>query len=548
MAYVKPGVTVKQVQTTVSPSFAPPSLPACIIGQGYYVVESTDNDNVNARLYEETMISGISYDDSGITGYLSLPEDTTIDDSSVYIDMLAMGSWKHISEDYFSVDGSANTVTISGGLASSIDNIDGASIRVGYRASRDNLNSYFPVDSFDRIEEVIGKPTTYNPLAFGLRQAMSSGSAVAAYGVTEDSTDEHIYARDALELQEVYALAPMTQLDVFGDYKAHVETMSGEYNKKERIVFLSKPWTWFASDGTTSTDGPSDTDTSKLGTATGLAAIAFGVGSKRTFYVNPDTCYVRETRPVATVKQEYLSKVHDKLSVYGLYAKFTTQWTYKKGTISEKTYEAGDDITDIVWNRLMDNTYGYYAEPGKREITVDVPVPGYYMAAVLAGMVAGQRPEQGFTNLPIAGNINKLKYSGDYFTEAQLNTMAGGGNWIMWQANQAAPIVTRHQLSTDVSSIERQELSITKSIDFAAKFIREGVRPYIGKYNITPTFLNMLKSIVVGQGAYLRREGYVNDVRVDKIEQDPVSKDTILVTISISVQYPVNYIKITLQF
>jgi hypothetical protein len=541
MAYVKPGVTVKQVQKTVSPNLAPPSLNACIIGVPYYVVETTDDIDV----YDSSAFSSVEkYDNSsGSVAYLSLPSGATLDGNSVYVDILSTtGSWYHVDSSKYSANSQNATVSISGNLGSTLDN---GTIRVGYRAVLSGLNDFFTVASLQDIEDRIGKPTTYNPLAFGLSQAlMNAGTTVSAYGCLEDTTTEHSNARDTLSLHEVYALAPMTHQNVHSAYASHVETLSSETNKKERIVFLNPKWSWYQSDGTTITTGPLDSNTDKNGTVTGMAAVAFAVGKKRVFYINPDTVYVEETRPLATVKQSYLADSNSLVSTYGLYAQFTESWTYRPGTPSEKKYFAGDDITDAAWSQLMDNTYGY----PDQEITVMVPVPGYYLAAGIAGQVSGQRPEQGFTNLALAGDYSKLKYSGDYFTEAQLDTLAGGGNWIMWQANSAAPIVTRHQLSTDRSSVEKQELSITKSLDFVAKFIRDGVSPYIGKYNVTSAFLTLIKQLIVGQGIYLRREGYINDLKVDKVEQDSVSKDTILVTISVSVQYPVNYIKITLQF
>ena len=545
MAYVKPGVTVKQVQTTVSPNLAPPSLSACIIGLGCYVVETTDEVNV----YTDTGFSGVrKYDNSGETvAYLALPNGATLDANSVYVDILStIGTWNHVDSANYSANSVAATVSISGALGSTLNN---GTIRVGYRATISGLNDYFTVASLSEVEERVGKATTYNPLAFGLSQALTNAnSTVAAYGVLEDTTDEHSNARSTLELHEVYALAPMTIQNVESAYIAHVDSMSAETAKKERIVFLGPNATWYQSDGSSTTTGPTDAQTDKTGTVTGMAAIAFGVGNRRAFYVNPDTVYVEESRPIATLSQAYIGYGHSNAATYGLYAQFAQAWTYRPGTTSEAKYYAGDNITDAAWAHLMDNTYGITATAGLQEIVASIPVPGYYLAAGLAGQVAGQRPEQGFTNLPLAGDYSKLKYSGDYYSEAQLNILAGGGNYVMWQANSAAPIVTRHQLSTDRSSVERQELSITKSLDFVSKFVRDGVSPYIGRYNITPTFLGLLKSIIVGQGTYLRREGYINDMKVEKVEQDSISQDTILVTLSVSVQYPVNYIKITLQF
>jgi len=553
MAYVQPGVTVKQVQTTVSPNLAPPSLNACIIGLGHYVVETSDDVSVydSASLATETApLYGVKkYDNTAdsIT-YLSIPSGATLEAASVYVDVLTTtGSWNHVDSASYSANSGAGTVTVLSGLGTSLHN---GTIRVGYRAPiSSGLNDYFTVASLSDVENRIGKAVTYNPLAFGLSQALTNaGATVSAYGVTADTTDEHSNARSTLELHEVYALAPMTIQNVESAYVSHVTLQSVETAKKERIVFLNPNTTWYESDGSTTATGPLDGSMDKTGTATGLAAIAFGVGNKRAFYVNPDTVYVEESRPIATLSQTYVGYGHANAATYGLYAQFASAWTYRPGTTSEVKYYAGDDITDAAWANLMNNTYGITATAGVQEMVASIPVPGYYLAAGLAGQVSGQRPEQGFTNLALAGNFSKLKYSGDWYTQAQLNTLAGGGNYVMSQTNSASPIVTRHQLSTDRSSVESQELSITKSLDFAAKFIRNGVAPYIGKYNITPAFLALLKQVLVGQGTFLRREGYINDLKVETVEQDSVSKDTVLVTLQISVQYPVNYIKITLQF
>ncbi len=543
MAYVKPGVTVDQVQTNVSPNLAPPSLNACIIGAGYDVQETTDEVAVYTSSGFSTTQTYSNLADT--TAYLKVKDGGTIDSSSVYVDLLSPSTagWFHVPTADITVDTGLNTVVINSGLSADLGTA--AHIRVGYRALLSGLNQYFTVESQSDVVDKVGKAVTYNPLAFGLSQALiNAGSTVSAYGVLADTTGEHTTALDALALQEVYALAPMTHQTVESSYGAHVDSMSVAALKKERIAVVNAKWAWFESDGTTSADGPLDVDVDKSGTATGLAARAFGVGKKRVFYTNPDTFYVNETRPLATVKQSYLANSNNLVTTYGLYAQFTETWVYNNG-VTAKTYYAGDNIDDTAHTRLMENTaYGYPSQ----SITVAVPAPGYYLAAGLAGQISGQRPEQGHTNMQLSGGFNKLKYSGDYFSETQLNTLAGGGNWIFWQANSASPIVTRHQLSTDISSVEKQELSITKSVDFTSKFIRNGLVPYIGKYNITPSFLKLVKSILQGMGTFLRREGYINDLKVLKVEQDSVSKDTILVTLDLAVKYPVNYIKITLQF
>ena len=101
-------------------------------------------------------------------------------------------------------------------------------------------------------------------------------------------------------------------------------------------------------------------------------------------------------------------------------------------------------------------------------------LPSYYAAAAIVGQVGALPPQQGHTNYPIPGLTGVV--GSEKFTKAQLNRMAGGGTFILAQDVQGGAVYCRHQLSTDMTSIETRELSITKIVDFVAKFLRTGVR------------------------------------------------------------------------
>jgi hypothetical protein len=126
--------------------------------------------------------------------------------------------------------------------------------------------------------------------------------------------------------------------------------------------------------------------------------------------------------------------------------------------------------------------------------------------------------------------------------------MAEGGVWIYTQDSIGSPLYCRHQMSTDATSIAKRELSITKALDFVAKFIRKGLKPYIGNRNITPAFIKLVETVLNGISRYLVREGYIEDMKVLSVKQDGDAPDTIYIDINIKVLYPVNYIKVTLMF
>jgi hypothetical protein len=165
------------------------------------------------------------------------------------------------------------------------------------------------------------------------------------------------------------------------------------------------------------------------------------------------------------------------------------------------------------------------------------------MTACKAGMVAQLAAQQPFTQVPIQG-VSKVYGVDDTFTEDQMDTVADGGRYLV--INFGGQVVSRHSRSTDTSSIEARELSITKQIDKLAKSLRNTNRNFIGRYVITPNFLDMLT--MANQGA-LEKEvllGTVNGAKLVSILQDESNPDTILEEVEVQPAYPCNKIRITI--
>ena len=171
--------------------------------------------------------------------------------------------------------------------------------------------------------------------------------------------------------------------------------------------------------------------------------------------------------------------------------------------------------------------------------------PGYYLAAAIAGMVGQQPPQQGFTNFPITG-FTRLINASDVYSDTDLDNSAGGGvYWVVQEATGAA-VAARHQLSTDVTSVETRELSITKVVDFAAKTYRASMRRFIGRFNITNEFLDQLSTVLQGVNASLISRGILNGAELKRLVVNPNQPDSIIVEIVLDVPFPSNFIRITL--
>ncbi len=172
-------------------------------------------------------------------------------------------------------------------------------------------------------------------------------------------------------------------------------------------------------------------------------------------------------------------------------------------------------------------------------------VDGFYVCAAIAGMIGQQPPQQSFTNFPMTG-FTRVIGSNGFFTEKQLNQMAGGGNYIVIQDTEGAPLTARMALTTDVSTIETRTDSVTKVVDFTAKFLRQGLRNYIGRFNITQGFLDALSHVLQGLLGFLVENGVLIGADLNNVIQDEAAPDTVLVDITLDVPYPCNYVKLTL--
>jgi hypothetical protein len=170
---------------------------------------------------------------------------------------------------------------------------------------------------------------------------------------------------------------------------------------------------------------------------------------------------------------------------------------------------------------------------------------GFYMCAAIVGAVGKQKPEQSFTNFPIVG-FTRVIGTTDFFTQKQLGIIMAGGNWVMIQPTKGGPLLPKWALTTNMTSVETRTDSITKIVDFVSKFIRNGLRNFIGRFNINQGFLDTLGNVLQGLLAFLQEQGTLNGFTVNRIVQDENNPDVVLIDIRLSVPFPCNFIDVTL--
>jgi len=123
---------------------------------------------------------------------------------------------------------------------------------------------------------------------------------------------------------------------------------------------------------------------------------------------------------------------------------------------------------------------------------------------------------------------------------------------ILVQSTSGAAPEIRHQLTTNMTAVEYRELSIVKNVDFISKFIRDTVRLLIGKYNITPFFMQMLEVTLESIFEALKQSidvagPNIISATLVSMEQNTNQPDRIDIIVDLVIPFPANDIRITIR-
>jgi len=440
-------------------------------------------------------------------------------------------------------------------------------------------------DSPDDITDALSPTTTQNPLGLGafLTSLNAPGIQTSALGVTEVSAAAEegtltgfADAFDFLEKEEIYGLSLLTHLEtVHQAGVTHVDDMSQPEKKGERIVIFNPLVPTHANSTlvASGTNGETQTgfsDRFVMDQDPAAALSAAGLNPALPF-TEDDGVYL-EITVSGELRRYLLSSVNGPIGFFNLgpFANVDSSGFYTTTPLTE-TLTGADwslfirgaelvlpgttkpDLNGIATAvagaaSAYKNRRAFYLFPDRAKTNLtgtEIEVEGYYLCAAVAGMVGQLPPQQGFTNYPITG-FTGIIGSNEKFREDQLDVIAGGGVYIIKQDVAGAPLSCRHQLSTDVSSIEKRELSITKAVDYTAKFLRTGLRGFIGTYNITPSLLDILSTVVQGHLEFLSTSGIIASGELNNIIQDETQPDRVLIDVTLEVLFPCNYIRLTL--
>jgi hypothetical protein len=162
-------------------------------------------------------------------------------------------------------------------------------------------------------------------------------------------------------------------------------------------------------------------------------------------------------------------------------------------------------------------------------------------------------PHQGLTQLEISG-FTSVPRTTELFSRANLNTMAGGGVWIVTQDPGTGKIYTRHALTTsDVDTVDQKEEMVTRNLDAISYFMLDRLSPYIGIANVTPKMLDLLGAEMDSALAFLGSNNPVSRLgpqviegTVRELRAHATQRDRIVIGVDLVLPAPLNNIDLTL--
>jgi len=183
-------------------------------------------------------------------------------------------------------------------------------------------------------------------------------------------------------------------------------------------------------------------------------------------------------------------------------------------------------------------------------------VESWYAAAQLAAemclpvsLALGRGPGYplgfGFTGL-IESQIQDF-HSSRYFNEDQLDIIGSGGNSILVNDNPGESLYLRHALTTDMSSIETQEIMTGTARDYVAYSFRQTMLSMIKRYRVAGPLASALKIRLEGLIRVLvADEQVVQGITITNIAAG-ATPDSVTVEGEITQYYPLNELNINLK-
>jgi hypothetical protein len=531
--------------------------------------------------------TGLEVDDSGAVATYTANYAPSLCTANLYLVQAAatISAAKLQSPPDYNWEADADGVTVNSAIAvqdTAWTEVDGSmpylpvytgTMYLEYRAL---LTAYADtIYSLSDISDVVtelGAVHPDNPLAQGVYNALANSGEQPVYfmGVpTDDLAGYSAVLDQAAKTDVVYGLAPLSRdMTVLSAVAAHIAALSGETSKRWRLAFVGTALpvdsvvydsTTFTPAGTawiaTVTDNPAVIGTRNTvvtvtnGTPTLSTDVAVGDEVRVNFATDAWGNETYETYVVAQVlSNTKLVLASGPSAPINVAAKIEISHPNSAAEIATAVAAR----STYFGSRRMYHVFPDTAYMGTTPQTAE------FIAAAMVGLLSSVPPQQGLTNITVTGFSNLPSVYGTY-TNAQLNEMAAGGTFILMQDMSGGEIYVRHQVSTATAdgNLLTTELNVTKNLDAISYYFAGILAPFIGRYNITPELLVVLRTQIKNGLNYLASDqtgaGLLGpmlvggeDTAIRSLAQHPTLRDQVAIVVDLQLPMPMNVIQLRL--
>lgn len=454
---------------------------------------------------------------------------------------------------------SANgTIKVKSGVSLIYGPVISGDVFVAYRALRTDLSgSVLTINDTLDLEGQLVDTTDSNPLGLACLIALANTTGrVRAIAIASNDLAGHTAALTTAEGERLYFLVPLTQdQSILAAYKAHSLNMSTPINASWRTTLMNTAMPLVQNVGIYSITSPNNY---AEGIYTTLVNGAYVLTAQNATFVSDGVLpgdiinFVAATAtPTQVGAHIVLSVISNQQLIINTTATATAISYYITRSMSKtQTAEAVAAVSSENNTRRI-----VHVQPDLVGVSVNGVtkyLPGYYLCAGLGGMGAGFAVQQGFTNIGVAGIVD-LQHSNFYFGKSDLNNMAGAGTCFFVQETQGGNPYCRHELTTDMTTLNSREILMVKELDYLSYFYYDKLKSFIGSWNITPSSINTLRQTIVAGSELIKSQSLPKigavllSYNITKLIQDPVNTDHVTAEITVVIGTPMNYIDLTIS-
>ena len=470
-------------------------------------------------------------------------------------------------------------------------NIDGAPCYFSYEALRTEVASpttdvAVTVSNFTELASNFGPIDERNPLGLGLFFALNAageGTVIKGVGVGEISAAEpkgtlaaYLEAFSVLRGEECYFVVPYSgEKEVVDAADIHVKDMSSPTNRGERILVACPPNAARESDvvvlsgaAAQTTGEPSQLDLNDnpgdelvLSGINPAQAIPFELADTRQLYVeftlegavrrysvsrvSGAVITLRATVPAAKNLDGFYTEGVFNESAAGISfsLKLRGKTLTVPGTTTLDKLRYSEALRDIAQQYANRRQLRLYPDTVTTVISgEDKNVSSFFFGCALSGTASAELASSAFSGRPIVGFTAVV---GPRLQEAQYDIVSAG-NAVIEAPVAGGNLALRMQCTTDVSTIEKREWSITKAIDAFSKLVRSALKTRTGPYNISKSYLDETTLVLTAVADAATESGLLEYAKLESLQQDPTEKTTVGAIFAVKPFYAANYINVTI--